>query len=400
MRKKQDDGRRPRGLPAVAVCLAVFAGIACGASDSEPLHFLVANDDATRPAPPSTVTFYTVGTDGTLTNADAVSTGGNGIAGGFFGTARIIVIDKKDEACVYASNAQSENITGIDARERKVSGLFQGSSKDIKIARDGIGLAAGGDYLYATFSGSGNIAAFHVKPGCKLDFVGEIHAQGLSGGMAEGIAVHGATMIATYGDGSVGSYDVSAGLPVAHDDAQYFPGTREDFSPGAVDITRDGHYAIFGGGSTATEVQVSDISSGKIVALTAYRLSAAWGSGSVRLSPDESLLYISNNAGGRVTAAYFDKTTGKLRLGCTSPPLKGFYTKFNYVGTVATELPTGTGGTLYVPEFNADGKSAIGMLRLAVTGTGCTLTETTDSPVSGSPGSALLSIGVYPPRPF
>jgi DNA-binding beta-propeller fold protein YncE len=378
----------------------MFAGAVSGESGPGPLHFLVANDDALRAAPPSTVSFYTVEADGHLSDPVSVSTDGNGMAGGYLGIARIVVSDRNGEACIYAANAQSENITGIDAHDRRVTGLFHGTLQDVKIARDGIGLALGETYLYATFSGSGNIAAFRLQPDCKLDFAGEVHAQGLSGGRAEGMAVHGNTMVVTYGDGSVGSFGVAAGVPIAHDDAQYLPGVREDFIPGAVDISRDGHYAIFGGGSTASEVQVSDISSGKIMPPKVYKLGPAWSSDSVRLSPDESLLYVSNSSGGRVTVAFFERKTGQVRQGCTSDPLKGFYAKFTYIGAVATELPEGVGGILYVPEYDANGRSNIGLLRFTPTRTGCTLTELEQSPVAGSPGSALLSIAPYPPRPF
>ena len=363
-------------------------------------HFLVTNDDVQRQDPPSTVSFFAIGQDGALAGPDPVSTGGNGMAGGFFGIDRLVIVVNRDEACVFASNAQSENIAGFDVRERKLTGLFKGTVDDIKLARAGVGLARGGDYLYATFSGSGNIAAFRMRPGCKLDFSGEVHAGGLSGGIAEGLAIRGKLMVVTYGDGSLGSFDVSNGLPVAHDDMRYAPGVREDFNPGAVDITRDGHYAIFGGGATQTEVQVADISSGRLATPTVYKLGPAWGAGSVRLSPDERLLYVSNSAGGRVTAAFFDKSTGKLKKGCTSAPLKGFYKSFTYIGAVATELPSGSGGLLYVPEFDSHGGSRIGILRLGWSSGGCSLSETTDSPARSSSGAALLSIGVYPPRPF
>lgn len=398
-------GRRFRKRPVAAVALALFLTYTwevCAWSENgaPPLHFLATNDDLARSAPPNTVTFYALDADGDLSDPRVVSTGGNGIAGGFFGTARILVTAVQGEACVYASNAQSENITGIDAREHRVAGLFHGTLEDVKIARDGIGLALGGHYLYATFSGSGNIAAFRIQSGCKLQFEGEVHAQGLSGGTAEGIAIDNDMLVVTYGDGSIGSFDVAAGVPVAHDDAQYAPGIRDDFMPGAVDITRDGHYAIFGGGSTASEVQVSDISSHRIKPPVVYPLGPAWGADSVRLSPDETVLYISNNSGGRVTAAFFDKATGQVRPGCTSGPLRGYYTQFNYIGAVATELPSGTGGTLYVPEFDGNGRSLIGLLRLTTTNGGCTLTETAASPVGLSLDSALLSIAVYPPRPF
>jgi len=397
--KRNDILKLPAILPApAAVAMLGIAALAAGSGT--PMHFLVANDDTATVFPPSTVSFYGIAADGSLAGPTRVSTGGNGIAGGYFGAARMLVAGGGPNPCVFASNAQSENIAGINARTRKLAGTFRGSHADTRLARDGIGLAVSGGHLYATFSGSGNIGGFQIQPGCTLQFMGDLHAQGLNGGFAEGVAIHGNMMVVAYGDGSIESFDISGGMPVSNGDAQYATGFQDDHAPDAVDITRDGRYAIFGGGSTSAAVEVSDISSGKLTPTAVYSLGTAWNSGSVRLSPDERVLYVSNSSGGRVTAAFFDKTTGKVRQGCTSSPLKGFYNKFTYVGGVATELATGTGGLLYVPELGTGSRSYIGLLRFTSTGTACTLTETANSPVAGSPASALLSIGVYPPRPF
>ena len=398
MRGLERVGRRLSTQPAFVAVLAILGGAA--SAGEPPMHFLVTNDDTARSFPASTATFYSIRPDGGLTGPISVSTGGNGMAGGYFGIARLVVAATWPDTCVYASNAQSENIAAIDARTRTLTGRFPGSRADNKLARDGIGITLGGGHLYAAFSGSHNIGTFQMEPGCKLKFLGDLHAQGLSGGAAEGIAINGRTMVVTYGDGSIESFDTSGGVPVSHGDAQNATDGGSDLAPGAVDITRDGHYAIFGGGSTASAVLVSDISSGKLTAATLYNLGTAWNSGSVRLSPDETVLYVSNNSGGRVTAAFFDKDTGRVRRGCTSSPLKGFYSKFNYAGAVATELASGTGGLLYVAEFGPDGKSYVGLLRFHSAGAGCTLTETLNSPVASGSASALLSIGVYPPRPF
>lgn len=387
-------------LPSTAaVAILGVAALAGGAG--APMHFLVANDDSSASFPPSTVSIYAIAADGSLGVPARVSTGGNGITGGYFGAARVLVTTSGADTCVYAANAQSENIAGIDARRHKLAGPFRGSHADTRLARDGMGLAVSTSHLYAAFSGSGNIGVFRMQPGCGLQFMDDVHAQGLNGGWAEGMAIHGNMMVVAYGDGSIESFDIAGGgMPVSHGDAQLATGSAKDHVPDAVDISRDGHYAIFGGASTTAAVQVSDISSGRLTSTVVYSLGKAWNSGSVRLSPDERVLYVSNSSGGRVTAAFFDKATGKVRLGCTSSPLKGFYTKFTYIGAVATELATGTGGLLYVPELGTGGRSYIGMLRFAATGTGCTLTETANSPVAGVRGSALLSIAVYPPRAF
>jgi len=385
-------------LTAALHAAALLAMAAWGAD--VPLHFLAANDDTVAPFPPNTVTLYAIAADGGLTHPERVSTGGNGMAGGYFGASRILIARGGSEACIYASNSQSETISGIDARTHKLAGAFHGSRQDNKLASDGIGLAASDTHLYAAFSGSGNIAAFRIRPDCALEFVGDLHAQGLSGGAAEGMAIHGNLLVAAYGDGSIESFNISSGMPLSNGDAQGDAGAKADCISDAVDIARDGRFAIFGCSSTASAVEISDISSGKLTPPVAYNLGVAWNSGSVRLSPDERLLYISNSSGGRITAAFFDKATGKVRPGCASRPLRGFYSKYAYIGAVATELAAGAGGLLYVPELGTDNKSYIGLLRFSETANACTLTETADSPVAGSPAAAWLSIGVYPPRAF
>ena len=54
-----------------------------------------------------------------------------------------------------------------------------------------------------------------------------------------------------------------------------------------------------------------------------------------------------------VTAAFFDKSTGKLSKGCVSRPLKGFDADWSYVASLALDQTTGTGGVLYVAEYGA-----------------------------------------------
>ena len=119
--------------------------------------------------------------------------------------------------------------------------------------------------------------------------------------------------------------------PDPNGDEQYSTGSTDDHLPNGIAITQDGHYAIFGDASTGTTVEVSDISAGKLSPI-AYDLGAAWNSGNVRLSPDGTLLFVTNGSAGQVTAAYFDAATGQVRPGCTSHTLSGFLYKFAYLG--------------------------------------------------------------------
>jgi len=371
---------------------AVFCAAAWGA-DSGLGSFIATNDDLAVPFI-STVTFYPVNADGTLGAKSSVATGGNGISGGYFAAARVIVAANGSDACVYASDAGSGDISGIDAATQTVAGNFFGSGTDSGTG-NGIGLAANAQYLYATYSTSSTIGTFQVLAGCTLSFVGDLFAAGLNGGTVDGMAIHGSLMVVTYGDGSIESFNIAGGVPVSNGDQQYSTGSNDDHLPNGVTITRGGRYAIFGDASTRSTVEVSDISSGKLTPTAAYDLGATWNSGNVRLSPDEKVLFVSNDSSGQVTAAFFDDTTGEVQPGCTSSTLKGFYSKFTYAGNIGLQLTTLGGGVIYVPEFGSS-RSYVGMLAFTPSGTTCTIAEAAGSPVAAATGSTVLSIAVYP----
>jgi hypothetical protein len=140
--------------------------------------------------------------------------------------------------------------------------------------------------------------------------------------------------------------------------------------------------------------ELPSISSGKLAPSIHYNVGSAQNSGNVRLSPDESVLFVVNNSSGQVTAAFFDNTTGIVRPGCTSPTLKGFYSRFIFAGNLGLQLATGKGGTLYVPEYGT--QSYVGMLQFTPNGTTCTLTEAPNSPVADPDrSSAVLSLAAY-----
>jgi 6-phosphogluconolactonase (cycloisomerase 2 family) len=359
--------------------------------------YVVANDDVSQQIP-SSVTFYTTGAGGALTQTATVSTHGNGISGGFFGSKRIAVFRNRKTECAYASNAQTGNIVGIVVKTLKIGGQARGSKKDTG-GSNGVGLAMSTHYLYASFTDSNSIGTFQVQPGCKIKFVGDITVSGLQGGVIDAMAVRGKMLVATYGDGSIESFNVSKGLPESNGDEQNSTGSKTGNTyPDGTDITADGRFAIFGDAATSTVVEVSDVSSGKLTPTVVYRLGKGINSSNIMLSPDETLLYISNTQGDKITAAFFDKRTGKLAKGCSSGYLKGYVTDWSYLAGLALEETTGTGGVVYVAEFGAP--SSIGVIRVKSAGGKCTLRELPNSPVADPNSPGLLSIGTFPPRPF
>ncbi len=382
------------GVVAILMVLCTGSAVAFGAGKP---HYVVTNDDV-PPELISTISFYTVGTNGQLTMKAKVLVGEGGIAGGYFAANRVNVLDGGNAECVYASVAADGDVVGIGVKTLTIAGHATGSKKDTG-ASNGIGLAMNAQYLYASFTDFSTIGTFQVLPGCKLKFVSDITVAGLQGGIVDGMVLHGDMMVVTYGDGSIESFNISAGVPVSNGDEQNSTGSRRGNTyPSGIDITQDGHYAIFGDTSPFTIIEVSDISSGKLTPTVVYRLGDAINASNILLSPDETLLYISNNQSGQISAAFFDKGTGKLSKGCVSRALKGFVTDWSYTASLALEKTTGTGSMIYVAEYGAP--SSIGEIEVTSAGGKCALMESSKSPVAdrGSPG--LLSIGAFPPRPF
>jgi hypothetical protein len=387
-----------RSLLFLALCThwAVMAVAGGPASKPSITPYLITNDDL----PPKIAfgaTFFTLASDGTPQNPYKVNLGGVGAGGGYFAANRVSVLQSTTDACAFLSLGGSGDVGGVDIQALQDIGNFAASSTDSGID-NGIGLANNGIYLYAAFSTSNTLGTFAILPGCSLNFLGDNSPIGKHSGNVKGMAVHGNLLVVTYGDGSIESFNVAAGIPVSNGDLQNATGYNTDRYPTGVDITEDGHYAIFGDQSTSTTVEISDISSGKLTKTVLYNVGGAQNSNSVFLSPDQTLIYISNTGSGKVTAAFFNATTGKVSPGCTSAALKGFDTNWVFLSSPVTELNTGTGSPLYLAEFGAF--SGIAVVDVTHNGGKCTLTETSASPVIDPNSTSLLSIGVYPPRQF
>jgi 6-phosphogluconolactonase (cycloisomerase 2 family) len=386
--------KSPRFLFLFLLCLPI-AALAQSASKPASASYLITNDDLPPKTAATAGTVFTVGSDGTPQNPFKVTLGGSGAGGGYFTASRVSVL--QNSACAYLSLGGAGEIGGVDLTTLQDVDNFSGSSTDAGGA-NGIGLVNNGTYLYASYSTSNTIAAFSILPGCALSFLGDISPLGLQGGNVTGMAVHGNILVVAFGDGSIQSFNTASGIPVSNGDLQNASGYVNSLFPSGVDITSDGHYAIFGDISTTSTVEVSDISSGKLKKTAVYNIGSAGNSTNVFLSPDETLLYVTNSDVGKVTAAFFNTATGKITPGCTSAKLKGFETNYLYVSSPVAEMNTGTGSLLYVAEFGA--VSAIAMLDVTSSGGKCTLTERASSPVVSPNSTTLLSIGVYPPRQF
>lgn len=389
----------------MVVSALIAPAVLCAANKSKPSTspiYVFTNDDALRHTYASV--YLAGGSQGspTLTFQQSINTTGLGIGGGFFGTPRLAMLPSSSAQCLFVSDAGSSDIAAINIPTQTVVGTFQGSTNDNGTS-NGIGMVMNQNYLYAGYTLSNTIATFSIGAGCQLSFLGDITVTPLDGGWIAGMALNGNMLVVAYIDGSIQSFNTANGIPTSNNDEQNATGFASAYFPDSVDITQDGHFAIFGDAAVPTIVEVSDLSSGKLAPTVMYILGAATNaigpginSATARLSPDESLIYIGNSQNGYVTAAFFNKNTGKVTGGCNSPQLANFYNPWAYVGSLQTRDTTGTGNVLYVAEFG----SSIGIVNVTSTGTTCTLTEAAGSPVIDDLSPGLLSIQVFPPRSF
>lgn len=382
------------GLRAAVALGIVLAAASLLSQIAFAQDYVITNDDSTT----NGVSFFTIGPNGSLEFAMEVQGPGLGIGGGLFGMSRIAAVDSGSTECIFATESFTNDVFWIVPGSAYPGGSATGSPSDDGSA-NGVGIAANTQYVYASFSSSNTIATFQVQAGCALAFLNDITVGGLNGGIIDGMAIHGKMMIATYADGSIESFNIGSGTPVSNGDKQLSTASvGGNTYPNGIDITQDGHFAIFGDTSTADIVEVSDISSGKLTATVVYKTQSGISSSNVLLSPDESILYISNTQGDVVSAAFFDKNTGQITNGCKSRKIRGYVADWSYLGSLALQQITGNGGGVFVAEFGAP--SGIAALNLTVNGTKCTLREAKDSPTTDYYSRGLLSMARFPPRAF
>ena len=377
-------------MKKVLAILVLFAATTCLAA-THGVHYVITNDDVANGR--NSVTFYRITgpvSSPKITRSAVVETGGMGLGSGF-PTAAGVLVDSQQQ-CAYVADSGSSDVAAIDLTTQTAVGKFRGSWQDSG-GFDGVGLAMTDNYLYASYTGNYSLATYQIGPGCQLPWVKSVPIIGQNLGMMSGMAARGNMLVVACGDGSIESWDISNGVPQSNGDRQLSTGVQTLLtSPFGVEITKDGHFAIFGDSSSHSVVEVSDISGGSLAPTVVYKFWLGANSVNVRLSPDERLLYVTNNGSGTVSAAFFDNQTGKLFPGCISNPLSGLGGKWFYNAGLTTTSAFGSGSTLFVTELGWNG--SIGVVNVAVSGHTCMLTETSGSPILDPESQSLRSIAL------
>lgn len=373
-------------------------------------NYVITNDD--NPSGNS-ASIFSIGQGGALSLVTTIPTGGFGRGGGYAAASRVSVLRSKTQNCAYVSdalgpnNARPGDVASIDMSTLKLVGTYPGTALDSG-ALWGIGMAENpaGTFLFAAYSTSGTIATYAQGSDCQLKFKSEIIAIGANVGSVDGMKVtpSGKYLIVAYGDASIGSYAINPTTGALKLVNRYLV-TDNGLATG-VDITKDGRWALFGSVAIGTggEVEVANINADGSLGATVGYIPIGQGSNSNNawLSPDETYVYISNNASGQITAAPFNAQTGVINsaAACTSSVLKNFNSTWQLLGNVITATRTNLGSPLYAAEWSYTNPGGIAIVDMSVTGGACKLVETGLSPIADPATDFLMTVGVDPPRSF
>ena len=406
------------------ILLAIFALLVVTATypatlSAQSKHFVVVNDDSFPSA--NTTTIYRIGgtrSAPSLTLARTITTGGFGDGDGYLEGQQQTFVRHGTDQCLFISDAGTPDVAAINARTGTLVGNFRGSFND-SANQFGIALlpSADGRLLYAAyrpvaFAQSSSIATFQIGAGCTLTFLNDTFGFGTQGGGIEGMASHGNILVVGYGDGSLESFRISGNTLTSNHDKQNstgFTSHNNGLGPGSVQITRDGHFAVFGDvvsniQGQFTEIEVSDISSGKLTPTVDFGganhahddLGTGISSNSAVLSSDEKHIYASNVLSGQVTVLNFDATTGTVSLGCISAPLQGFGATFTATGQIAAAGISPNGNDVLFVAEDGDGlSSGVGILTVNFSGSSCTVSESVNSPASDPNSLTLKSLTTF-----
>ncbi len=346
----------------------------------------------------NTITAYAVDANGVISplSCSPINTGGTGVGGGLFGSNRIITTGDY----LYATNAGSNDVSGFTVNQ-STGCLTPISSKPFATggtgSPNGISLAAtpDGKYLYAGNSGSQNITVFSIGSGGVLAQVGSLVS--VAGGPA-GMKVSpdgkylvvalplsgSATVnkIAVFSIGSTGGLTPVSGSP--------FTSSGADAS--GVDINCQSNELFIGNalmGPAQVDVFNFPPSGGSMTEVSGSPFSGAstpsvQNSSVVKLSPDGSELFVSNQYSNSVTV-FSVGTGGTLSLVAGSPFMSG-------VGQLPAGLATDQKGT-FLYSANKTG-STVSSLAISAGGI---LSGASGSPFPDLSSTGLESLAAYPP---
>jgi len=367
---------------SAALVMVVLAGV-CGEAQS-----VITDNDVYRSG--NTAAWMKL-SGSSLKPYATLATGGWGIGGGFIGTNAQAVAHIGTSVCIFISDPGSDDIAAFNSKKH----LGNYADPTGSGAWTGTAIAVYGTSLYAGYSASVNIGVWTINSDCSLTLSSPA-ANTPTPDPVNDLAVSpdGRTLIATYGFQNVDSFAIS-GTTLS----EKGPFKAVGYTAG-IDITSDSKFVLVGDFSNSrTQVEILPLNSdGTLGASDSYLIAQGGAdSNNIWISPDETLLYVSNNVSFQVTTVLFNENASlqhRLIFDCITT-LKSAGRTIYATGGLATEATSGNGNFLYVTE--AGNPSGIALLEIPPGG--CPM-EVSGSPFDNATQWWPITVTADPPRPF
>jgi hypothetical protein len=396
------------------VALAATLGSSYAAAQTG--HYVVTNSDFTIPMRNFATVFGVNESTGQLIDLLALETNGTGLGGGYFALPRVA----SSANCIFVSDAGSSvngSATGDIASFTAPAFTLVGNFSDPTLSgtTNGIGMVVNpnGQYLYAGYTTTYNIGVWQIGSDCSLSLVNSYYVAHPIDDLVVAQQSGGAQFLAmTLPDlftEQVDLFAISGGGATLTEQASGPISTAG--TPSTVATTQDGNVIVVGDATNPTEVEtwwISNTSAGCSPSappcLTSHQNFISLGMGNnssnLVLSPQAAsnpttggCMYISNNSSIQMSSAKFVEgtTPGSVAIRPTagSPFTVALGSGVNYLATILTGAPSGTGDRLYVFEYTS-------IIATIPVNSNCVLGKGSVSPNLGL--ASAISMAAWPPQ--
>ncbi len=335
------------------VIIAVITVVAASNLSAE-TEYVIVNDNS---APANAISIFTLNeATGTLREVTTLNTGGGGLSTDTFGNvADVEQAITPSASCIFAVDAFTSDIAAFSADTNyTLVGNYSDATLDTNLNGGSLVLSPNGKFLYASYSASGNIAAWVVNADCSLSLLATYFPKG-------GTAL-GPMKITPSGEGMIA--DVSAGGVSGAESFQVdkATGLLSDLGflslacsttctgPAGIDITKDSKVAIFAS-------NIANSFSDQPFAITARitpkgLVSArAWSLPHIGDLSNNFVVFLSAEAytgSGKLYFGASDSAAGVITTQFTENPLSISVTNFTFISQYVMDGAIGVTGNLMV----------------------------------------------------
>jgi hypothetical protein len=323
-------------------------------------------------------------------------TGGSGLGRGDFSSTGSAI--SSNAHCVFVTDTGSNDIASFEAPKYGLVGRFSNSALNFSANGTGgsIALTPNASFLYATYSGSMNLAAWKVNSNCSLTFI-QAYVPSIGADLFSPLAVtpNGRALIVSAPDfAGAEIFSINSDGTLTDINNVSWSGFAQCVSalcsPAGIDITADSKIAVFGNISSQPSALTASITS------TGLNNPEYWGLSTPQGLQNNNVPWFSKAGAAGTGFLYFGMAgfgiaypSGEVTANFTESPLSISVANAtpigapgNFVGAVRSQ-----GSTLYVALY----PNTIDVFTVNTNGS-----LTPSQSIVDSHSNALLSISVYP----